>query len=384
MVNGDITATSVSLHAATSGTGTLTFDAGVDVDANSQTYQAGLLNGTGTTASVNLVTGAPLFSDEAGNAAPMNFTYEQDATISSFPAPGQFGGSIDGMPYMIQAYGNGSAIVINTGSGADLAGSALTLNASGAGGTVIINDTLGGANSLDSLSLTATGATIGGGAVSTAGDQNYNNTPVILTAPTTLTSSTLELGSVVGGNNSLTLANTGLATLNGAISGVNLLTADGSGGTLLTKSTIAAANLADSEGTTLSGGSVTTTGGDQDYTGTVTLGADTTLNSGTVELSAVNGGNNNLTLNNTGLATLNGAVQVEVQFRQGQRRRHQRLGEGGEVEPGHRHGGSRHQARISRLARLSATETWTRCATSMAEKASCQVTTSSPRPRQAW
>jgi hypothetical protein len=58
----------------------------------------------------------------------------------------------------------------------------------------------------------------------------------------------------------------------------------------------------------LSGGSVTTTGGDQNYSGTVTLGAGTTLASGTVELGTVNGGNFNLTLVNSGLATLNDTV----------------------------------------------------------------------------
>jgi len=129
-----------------------------------------------------------------------------------------------------------------------------------------------------------------------------------LGASTTLNSGTVELGTVTGGGFSLTLNNTGLATLSGPVSGVDVLTANGTGGTLSASGTIAATDLTDSEATTLSGGSVTTTGGDQNYSGTVTLGADTTLASGTVELETVNGGNFDLTLVNSGLATLNDTV----------------------------------------------------------------------------
>jgi hypothetical protein len=53
---------------------------------------------------------------------------------------------------------------------------------------------------------------------------------------------------------------------------------------------------------------VTTTGGDQNYTGTVTLGLATILNSGTIELAGVAGSGYDLTLNNSSLARLNGNV----------------------------------------------------------------------------
>src|SRR5208282_358670 len=176
------------------------------------------------------------------------------------------------------------------------------LTANGTGGTLLASGTIAAANLADTEATTLSGGSV----TTTGGDQNYSGT-VTLGANTTLNSGTVELATVSGGGNSLALNNTGLATLNGPVSGVNLLTADGAG-TLLADSTIAAANLVDTEATTLSGGSVTTTGGDQNYSGVVTLGANTTLNSGTVELATVSGGGNSLTLNNTGLATLNGPV----------------------------------------------------------------------------
>jgi hypothetical protein len=180
------------------------------------------------------------------------------------------------------------------------------LTASGTGSFTVDNSiTAGSVSDSEGTTLNGTGGseTI----TTTGGDQDYTGM-VTLGAATTLNSGTVELATVTGGGNSLTLNNTGLATLNGPVSGVNVLTADRTGGTLLANSTIAAADVSDSETTTLSGGSVTTTGGDQDYTGTVTLGAATTLNSGTVELATVTGGGNSLTLNNTGVATLNGVV----------------------------------------------------------------------------
>src|SRR5208282_1157067 len=134
--------------------------------------------------------------------------------------------------------------------------------------------------------LSVSGASqLNGGTVTTTAGQSYGG-ELTLGAATTLTGTTLTFAGVTGGGYNLTLDNSGLATLGGPVSGVSLLTADGAG-TLLASSTIAAANLADTEVTTLSGGTVTTTGGDQNYSGAVTLGANTSLNSGTVELGAV-------------------------------------------------------------------------------------------------
>ena len=184
------------------------------------------------------------------------------------------------------------------GGAVSLAGTA-TLTANGAG-SLVANSTIGAASVTDSENTTLNGT-----GVTTTGDQDYTGT-VTLGANTILASGTLELGVVTGGGKNLTFNNTGVATLNGAESGIGVLSASG-GGTLVVNNNPSAASVSDSEGTTLNGGGVTTTG-DQSYTGVVTLGANTILASGTLELAAVTGGGKNLTLNNTGLATLNGAV----------------------------------------------------------------------------
>ena len=116
----------------------------------------------------------------------------------------------------------------------------------------------------------------------------------------------MSLPAVNLNSDNLTLNNSGLATLNGAVTGTGALTASG-GGTLDVDSTIAAGSVSDSEVTTLAGGTVTTVGG-QTYTGSVTLGANMTLTGTTLSLAGVSMGSDNLTLDNSGLATLNGAV----------------------------------------------------------------------------
>ena len=69
-----------------------------------------------------------------------------------------------------------------------------------------------------------------------------------------------------------------------------------------------ATDLGDTEPTDLDGGVVTTAGGDQDYSATVTLSTGMTLNSGTIELAGVVGNGNSLALDNTSLAALSGPV----------------------------------------------------------------------------
>src|SRR5205823_741611 len=86
-------------------------------------------------------------------------------------------------------------------------------------------------------------------------------------------------------------------------------------GTLAVNNTISAGAISDSEATIFNGtgGSQTVTAtGDQNYTGDVTLGANTTLNSTTLELAKVLGGGKDLTLNNSLTAALNGVLSVVV------------------------------------------------------------------------
>src|SRR5208283_4770641 len=96
---------------------------------------------------------------------------------------------------------------------------------------------------------------------------------------------------------------------NNALNNINVLTASGTG-SLTVNESLSVGSLADSENTTLNG-NVTTTG-DQDYTGTVTLGAPVTLQSTTLELAqGVSGATgDNLTLDNSSVATVGGAVNL--------------------------------------------------------------------------
>ncbi|HXR07437.1 MAG TPA: hypothetical protein VN765_08915, partial [Candidatus Acidoferrum sp.] len=285
-INENVTASSVDFHSGSSGTGDIAFGAAaVSVNADSQIYQAGIGNGTGTTASADLVGNSPVFNNRAGNAAPSSFTYRQDAAIAdaNIPAYTQFFNNTPPTSYTIRS--DGGNVTLSTG--ANVAGSALTLSAPS--GTLSINDNL----SLASLSTSANAINLNGTGGSetittTGGDQDYTGA-VTLGVATTLNSGTIELAGVTGAGNSLELKNSGLAALNGAITGVSTLKVDGSGTATLNNGTV-------------------TTSGDQDYAEALTLGANTVLQSSTLELAGVTGGGNNLTLHNTGAATLKGAV----------------------------------------------------------------------------
>jgi hypothetical protein len=94
--------------------------------------------------------------------------------------------------------------------------------------------------------LTVNGTTlVNTTAITTTGSQTYN-APVTLSQNTVLTGTGLSLSSTVaGGGYSLTLTNSALATLGGAVTGVNVLTANGVG-TLAVNNTISAGSVNDS------------------------------------------------------------------------------------------------------------------------------------------
>ena len=84
--------------------------------------------------------------------------------------------------------------------------------------------------------------------------------------------------------------------LGGAVSGVNGLSTDAPGNTVV-NGTISAASVTIDDPLDLNGGSVTTVG-NQTYNAPLTLTADTTLSGANVTLaSTVSGGGNNLTVN---------------------------------------------------------------------------------------
>ena len=90
IINESFTANSVDFHSSTGGAaGNITFGSGIAVDADSQTYQAG--NGSGSSAVDFSGTSGSTFADTAGTANPVNFTYEQDASITdSEPSASQY------------------------------------------------------------------------------------------------------------------------------------------------------------------------------------------------------------------------------------------------------------------------------------------------------
>jgi len=230
----------------------------------------------------------------------------------------------------------GGTLVMNGGSvtttGAQSYGEAITLGAdttlsAGIGNITLgstVNDATRGTHSLtlNSTGVTTFAAALGnnavlnsvttntggtlvmnGGSITTTGAQSYGEA-ITLGADTTLAAGAgnITLGSTVNdaisGAHSLTLNSTGVTTFVAALgnsAALNSVTTN-TGGTLV-----------------MNGGSVTTTGA-QSYGEAITLGADTTLwaGAGNITLSGtVNdaiSGTHSLTLNSTGVTTLQAAV----------------------------------------------------------------------------
>jgi hypothetical protein len=100
----------------------------------------------------------------------------------------------------------------------------------------------------------------------------------------------------------------GITKLNGAVSGVDMLTSN-SGGTTEVNATINCGSLVMLDPSKLAGGTITTTG-NQTYLGTVTLGANTTLNGVNLSLNSVVGAGFHLTLHGSMITTLNGIISA--------------------------------------------------------------------------
>ena len=311
--NGTVTAKSLTSHSGASGAGDTTFGS-VTINADTQSYQAGDgTGGAGTTAKVDLKTNSPLFKNTAGTAAPSTFTYRQDASIVdvNIPAASQFAGTPPAT-YTIQS--DDGSIILSTS--ANVAGSVLTLNAH----TTLDINTSGLLLSLQSLDATAASGINLYSDVTTIAGQTYHSA-VTLTGDSQLHGTALTLAGVTGGNNSLTLGNSGLATLNGAVAGVKVLTADGTG-TLVVHNDITATTIIDNEDTTFYGRNTTTppaspvilqtvtTTGSQTYNGgTLTFIPDTILNISDATGKLIIGGKTKVTIH----AGLSGTAITKLQ-----------------------------------------------------------------------
>ncbi len=163
--NDSVTAASIVSHSGGTGSGDTTFGAGVQINADSQSYRAG--NGSGA-AVVDLIDNAPAFRNTAGSAAPAAFTFEQDADIADANIPGtsQFGGTPPAN-YTIQS--DNGALTLSTGT--KVAGSALTLSAAKA---IAIDDTLNLASMVSHSGVSGSGdTTFGAGVQINADSQSY-------------------------------------------------------------------------------------------------------------------------------------------------------------------------------------------------------------------
>jgi filamentous hemagglutinin family protein len=184
-VNGDMSAGTgaISLSSGSSGTGNLTFGAGVDLSADTIALGAG--NGAGA-AIVDALTNLPQFHGSAGGAtSPSTFVFRQDAAITTstdLPTLAQFGsGSVAGVDYSL----NSTNGVVTVDDATRIAGSALSLSGTGPAATGVVVNT--------DLTLAAfhavTGVTLNNNVTTTAGD-------ILLDGPArTLNSITLNAGS---------------------------------------------------------------------------------------------------------------------------------------------------------------------------------------------
>jgi hypothetical protein len=177
-----------------------------------------------------------------------------------------------------------------------LTGTTLTLGSTLAGGGNDLALVFSVGNVLTGTGITAVrnlttsvGPTTLSGAITTTGTQTYN-TAVTLAGDTTLTGTTLDLGSTLNGaNHDLTLAFS-------------------TGNTVTPTSITAVKNLTTSSGATTLSGAITTSG-TQTYNTAVTLAGNTTLTGTTLGLgSTLTGANNDLTLAFSSGNVVNGAV----------------------------------------------------------------------------
>ena len=254
--DNNVTAASIVSHSGGTGSGDTTFGAGVQINADSQSYRAG--DGSGA-AVVDLIDNTPAFRNTGGTAPPAAFTFEQDADIAdaNIPDVSQFGGATP-VAYAIRS-DNG---ILTLSTGTKVAGSALMLSASG---TLTINDVL----NLASLDASGSLVELNSGTITTAGGQSYNG-PVALGNDATLTGATVTFASTLDGAQALTIS--GHAQFGDVVGGSTPLVSVHVTGTA-----------------TLNGGTVTTTG-DQSYDRAVTFGANALLTGGTVTFgSSVDG-----------------------------------------------------------------------------------------------
>ena len=292
------------------------------VNASAQTTFAGLVGGVSALASLSTdaagttvisgggvtTTGSQTYNDPvtltanttlSGTAIAFNGTLNSDATprtlLVNASAQTTLGGPVGGTSPLASLTTNAAGTMlisggsvtttggqtyndpVTLGANTTLSGTAIafngTLNSDATPRTLLVNASaqttfaglVGGVNALASLATDAAGLTlISGGGVTTTGSQTYSD-PVTLGANTTLSGTAIAFNGTLNSDatpRTLLVNASAQTTFGGLVGGVNAL----------------ASLSTDAAGTTLiSGGGVTTTGG-QTYNDPVTLGANATLN----------------------------------------------------------------------------------------------------------
>jgi len=249
IVGGDVIANgSVEFHAGLDGTGNVYFpEFGTNIEGISILLAAGDGPGGPGGASVDAVTNGPTFAGPGGpGTLPAAFTIAQDATITdaTVPLSGQFGGSVDGVFYLLQS--NDGAVMLTSEK---VRNSSLTLS-SLTGSSI--------SEPLEARSLVVKGPAFIGANVTTSGAQRYEG-PVSLLFDVTLTGTDIAFFSTVDGPGGLTdNGPTSFAHPVGSLQALRFLTLNGPG--------------------FLNGGLIRTEG-NQTYNGSLTLRQNTTLQS---------------------------------------------------------------------------------------------------------
>ena len=237
------------------------------MDADSQTYQPATVSGSPP--SISAAQAAASLADTAGTANPVNFTYEQDASITdSEPSASQYlSSTLTGMNLTLESP-NGVNPATDPTTALNVANTNLTLNAT-PGGPVYLQANL----TLNSLVAT-------GGAVSptnnavittTVGGQSYTGEVVITT------NSTFD-ASAAGANGTITI-NSGVINNNGPSPTLTVLTVNsGIGAGSSISGGITDQDAGDQTGLTIAGGTVTLSGSSANtYTGATTIDSGATL-----------------------------------------------------------------------------------------------------------
>ena len=204
-VTGGVGAT-IELHAATGGSGSLTFTASPVLGADNIILQSGIGDGTQSTAFINF-SGTPVFENGAGTVQPGSVEIEQDAQITNIPSTAIYKGGL--APSVMTLRSDGANVTVSSASG--IAGSNLTIDALSTGASISINTALTGANDLASLRMFSPTITVGANITTTTGSFLASSTTAVnlggnVTVPTasnltfigpvTLTSNS----TLVGGN----------------------------------------------------------------------------------------------------------------------------------------------------------------------------------------